>query len=173
MGTSKHRRSDRSGRLAMRSPGRPPVGRREHRQQFWRAIAGGLSSEDAALTAGISPVVGTRWFREGGGMPSISLVSLTGRYLSFAEREEIAILHAQGMGARAIARKLNRSPSSISRELRRNVATRSGGLEYRAVTAQWHADLRARRPKAAKLVANNKLREYVQDRLADKATPFL
>ena len=60
------------------------------------------------------------------------------RYLAFAEREEIAILRGQEHGVRAIARKLGRAPSTISRELRRNAATRSGGLEYRASTAQWH-----------------------------------
>jgi len=118
------------------------------------------------LAAGVSAPVGTRWFREGGGMPTNNLAPLSGRYLSFPEREEIAILHAQNVGVRAIARQLGRSPSTIARELRRNAATRSGGLEYRATTAQWHADRRARRPKVAKLAANNKLRQYVQDRLA-------
>ena len=59
-----------------------------------------------------------------------------------------------------------RSPSTISRELRRNAATRSGTLEYRATTAQWHADRRARRPKPARLAANAKLRRYVQERLS-------
>jgi IS30 family transposase len=150
----------------MRSPGRPPVGRREHRQRFWKAIARGLSSEDAGVVAGVSPAVGTRWFREAGGMPSIRLAPLSGRYLSFAEREEIAILHAQKRGVRAIAQRVGRSPSTISRELRRNAATRGGGLEYRATTAQWHADRRAQRPKVAKLAANDALRQYVQDRLA-------
>ena len=99
-------------------------------------------------------------------MPSISLAPLSGRYLSFAEREEIAVLRAQGCGVREIARRVGRSPSTISRELRRNAATRGGLLEYRATTAQWHADRRARRPKVAKLAANDGLREYVQDRLA-------
>jgi hypothetical protein len=94
MGTRKRRRADRAGRLPMRSPGRPQVGGREHRHQFWKAIARGLSSEDAARAAGVSPVVGTRWFRQSGGMPSVNLAPLSGRYLSFAEREEIAILHA-------------------------------------------------------------------------------
>jgi len=138
----------------MRSPGRPPVGRREHRQRFWAAIACGLGSEDAGVEAGVSPAVGVRWFREGGGMPSVSQAPLSGRYLSFAEREEIALLRAQGQGVREIARQLERSPSTISRELRRNAATRSGRLDYRASTAQWHADLRARRPKPAKLAVN-------------------
>ena len=99
-------------------------------------------------------------------MRTVNRLPLSGRYLSFAEREEIAILNAQGGGVREIARRLRRSASTISRELRRNAATRGGKLEYRATTAQWHADLRARRPKTAKLAANDKLRDYVQDRLA-------
>jgi IS30 family transposase len=150
----------------MRSPGRPPVGRLEHRQRFWAAIAQGRSSEDAAGLAGVSAAVGVRWFREGGGMPSVTLAAPSGRYVSFAEREEIAILRARGAGVREIARQLGRSPSTVSRELRRNAATRGGGLEYRATTAQWHADQRARRPKPAKLAQNPELRRYVQERLS-------
>jgi IS30 family transposase len=154
----------------MRSPGRPPVARREHRQRFWAAIAQGLSSEDAAVEAGVSQPVGTRWFREAGGMPPITQAPLSGRFLSFAEREEIAILRVRGCGVREIARCTARSPSTISRELRRNAATRGGWLEYRATTAQWHADRRAGRPKLAKLAANDALRGYVQDRLAGVIT---
>src|SRR6266705_3488763 len=160
----------RAGRPAMRSPGRPPVARREHRQRFWAAIARGMPSEDAGIVAGVSAVVGTRWFRDSGGIRPVSLAPLSGRYLSFAEREEIAILRARGCGVREIARRTGRSPSTISRELRRNAATRGGRLEYRATTAQWHADGRARRPKTAKLAANQVLREYVQDRLAGMIT---
>jgi IS30 family transposase len=166
MGSAKRRRSARAGRAPMRSPGRPPAGRREHRQRFWKAIHDGVSSEDAASAAGVSQPVGTRWFRESGGMPPFSLAPLSGRYLSFAEREEIAILRSQRLGVREIARRLGRSPSTISRELRRNAATRSGGFQYRATTAQWHADRKARRPKVAKLAASDKLQDYVQDRLA-------
>ena len=162
----KRRAADRAGRPAMRSPGRPPVGRLEHRQRFWAAIARGLSSEDAAVQAGLSAAVGVRWFREGGGMPSVTLAPASGRYLSFAEREEIALLRARGAGVREIARQLGRSPSTISRELGRNAATRGGGLEYRATTAQWHAEMRARRPKPAQLAVNPELRRYVQDRLS-------
>jgi IS30 family transposase len=154
----------------MRSPGRPTAGRREHRQQFWKAIAPGLSSWDAALEAGASQPVGTRWFRENGGMPPTNLVELSGRYLSFAEREEIALLHAQDFGVREIARRIERSASTVSRELRRNAATRGGGLEYRASTAQWHAERKAKRPKVAKLAANEELRQYVQERLAGTIT---
>jgi transposase len=167
MGRPKRRKSDRAGRPRMHSPGRPMAGRREHRQRFWAAIARGVSSVDAAVEAGVSAVVGVRWFREAGGMPPSAIrSSLSGRYLSFAEREEIAVLRARGCGVREIARQLGRSPSTISRELRRNAATRGGGLEYRASTAQWHADRRARRPKAAKLAVNSELRRYVQDRLS-------
>jgi IS30 family transposase len=91
---------------------------------------------------------------------------LSGRYLSFAEREELAVQRARGVGVREIARRMGRSGSTISRELRRNAATRSGGLDYRATTAQWHAERAARRPKPAKLALNATLRAYVQDRLA-------
>ena len=90
----------------------------------------------------------------------------SGRYLSFTDREEIALWRAQGHGVREIARRLERSASTISRELRRNAATRGGGLDYRATTAQWHAERAARRPKPAKLAVNAALRGYVQDRLA-------
>jgi IS30 family transposase len=91
---------------------------------------------------------------------------MSGRYLSFAEREEIALLRAQGKGVREIARAVGRDPSTISRELRRNAASRGGSLDYRAVAAQWHAERRGRRPKPAKLAADQRLRDYVQDRLA-------
>ncbi|MFL6970663.1 MAG: IS30 family transposase [Xanthobacteraceae bacterium] len=173
---TRKRRSDRCLRSALRSPGRPGVARREHRRRFWKAIAAGQSSEDAATGAGVSSVVGGRWFREAGGMPPSTLAPLakspSGRYLSFAEREEIALLRAQGQKVREIARRLGRAASTISRELRRNAATRSGGLEYRATTAPWHAERAARRPKAAKLAVNEKLRTYVQERLSGAvATP--
>jgi IS30 family transposase len=95
-------------------------------------------------------------------MPSVTPAPASGRYLSFAEREEIALRRARGAGVRELARQLGRSPSTISRELRRNAATRGGRLEYRATTAQWHADRRARRPKPAKLAVNAELRRYVQ-----------
>jgi IS30 family transposase len=164
------RRSDRALRGKLGSPGRPGVARREDRRRFWALIATGLSSEDAAIGAGVSQPVGSRWFREAGGMPPTTLVPssrpLSERYLSFAEREELAILHAQDFGVREIGRRLGRSGSTVSRELRRNAATRGGGLEYRATTAQWHAERAARRPKPAKLATNAALRTYVQDRLA-------
>ena len=127
--TVRKRRSDRSGRSKLHSPGRPDSARREELVRFWAAIATGRSSEDAARDAGVSPPVGSRWFRRSGGMPpshlSQSAKPLSGRYLSFEEREEIALLRAQGRGIRHIACRLERAPSTISREVRRNAATRS------------------------------------------------
>jgi len=137
MGIGRRQQAIRAMRGQRWSPGRPSTARREDRVGFWKAIARGSSSEDAAREAGVSPAVGSRWFRHAGGMPSIRLAPVSERYLSFAEREEIAILHAQHLGVREIARHLDRSPSTISRELRRNASTR-----------------------------NDTLREYVQDRLA-------
>src|SRR5712691_10766278 len=166
MREQERRRLDAAGRERMRSPGRPPAARRGERQRFWAAIARGLPSEDAAVVAGVSPAVGARWFRQAGGMPPITQSALSGRYLSLAEREEIAILRARGCGVREIARRAGRPASTISRELRRNAATRGECLEYRATTAQWHAGRRARRPKAAKLAVNGPLRRYVEERLA-------
>ena len=101
------RRSDRSGRAPLSSPGRLPVAGREERRRFWAAIAAGMVSEDAAVEAGVSPAVGTRWFRKAGGMPPSmfkpSAKSLSSRYLSFAEREEIALLRVQGHSMQQIA----------------------------------------------------------------------
>ncbi len=88
-----------TGGPAMRSLGRPPI-RRDVERAFWVKIAEGLTSEDAAIACGVSGPVGSRWFRERGGMPSIQLAPASGRYLSFAEREEIALLRAQNVGVR-------------------------------------------------------------------------
>ncbi len=114
----------------------------------------------------MSEVIGGQWFRQSGGMAPISLTEPTGRYLSFTEREEIAILRAQGHGPREIGRRIGRDASTISRELRRNAATRSTNPGYRASTAQWKAEIAAKRPKRAKMVTNPRLRQYVQERLA-------
>lgn len=156
-----------TGRGAMRSPGAPSL-RREVERQFWQQIATGITSEKAAEAVGVSQPVGSRWFRHRGGMPLFMSTPVSERYLSFAEREEIALLRAQDFGVREIARRLGRSPSTVSRELTRNAATRSGKLDYRASVAQWKAELVAKRPKPAKLVTNPQLRRYVQDRLEGK-----
>jgi hypothetical protein len=171
---SKNRRSHRCTRTKLCSPGRPPGWQRENPCRFWKAIASGRTSEDAGVDAGVSAPVGVRWFRKAGGMPPTHLAPsakpISGRFLTFEEREDIALELAKGSGIRAIARKLGRSPSSISREVRRNAGTRSGNLAYKASTAQWHADRAAQRPKQGKLTTNVALRQYVQDRLAGTVT---
>ena len=156
---------EQTGRSAMHSPGRPAINQRLTKQAFWEHIASGLQSEDAARACGISQPLGPRWFRQAGGIAPTNLGSTSGRYLSFAEREEISLLHAQQLGVREIARRLERAPSTISRELRRNAATRGGKLQYRATVAQWKAERAAQRPKVAKLAHNDRLRAYVQERL--------
>ena len=149
----------------MRSPGHPGHPRARERE-FWTKISTGLLPAEAGVAIGVAPVVGSRWFRQSRGMSPYSWPAPSGRYLSLVEREEIAILKAKETGVRAIARALGRSPSTISRELRRNAATRGGKLDYRASVAQWKAELFARRPKVAKLATNPRLREYVQERLS-------
>lgn len=149
----------------MRSPGQPEQSRAVQRE-FWRLIATGITTVQAAEEIGVSAPVAIRWFRHAGGMTPLSLDDPTGRYLSFAEREEIALLKAQDKGVREIARTIGRDPGTVSRELRRNAATRSGKQVYRAVVAQWKAQQAAKRPKTAKLARNERLREYVQDRFA-------
>jgi IS30 family transposase len=157
--------ADRAVRPRMRSPGAPPLPR-EVERLFWIEIAKGLLPAEAAIAVGASQPVGQRWFHNAGGMPPFELKPLSGRHLSFQEREEIALLKAQGAGVRQIARAVGRDPSTISRELRRNAATRAGSSGYRASVAQWKAELAAKRPKPAKLVTNPTLRAYVEERLS-------
>ena len=167
MGTMRERQREvRLYRGQIPSPGRPTVAWRQDRVRFWEAIARGAKTEDAAAEAGVSSPVGFRWFRHAGGVNPCLSPAVSGRYLSFSEREDIALFRAQGLGVREIAREVSRSPSTISRELRRNASTRTFRLEYKASIAQWHAERRARRPKPAKLTTNDRLRTYVQERLS-------
>jgi transposase, IS30 family len=101
-------------------------------------------------------------------VPPLDLGVPAGRYLSLWEREEIAVGLAEGLGLRAIAARLGRDPSTISREVRRNGRPR--GRPYRAVVAQLMAEARARRPKWRKL-EHTPLREQVQAWLAEKWSP--
>jgi hypothetical protein len=129
-------------------------------------FASGSGDEGRCVAAGRATVVPQRWWHVTVGPEKTE----SGRYLSFAEREEIALLRAQDTGVRAIARAIGRNPGTISREPRRNVATRGGKLQYRASVAQWKADLAARRPKAAKLAADPRLHSDVQERLSGQIT---
>ena len=151
------RRSERALRHKLRSPGRPPGSRREHMRHFWTLIAIGLTSEDAAIGAGVSQPVGAL-VPAGRRYATIQVCSfgeVTVGALSVVRRA----VEPRGSACtrswvREIGRRLRRSGSTVSRELRRNAATRSGGLDYRATTAQWHAERAAHRPKSAKLAVH-------------------
>ncbi|WP_210047787.1 IS30 family transposase [Nesterenkonia lacusekhoensis] len=166
MGIGPRQKRAREYRGQIVSPGRPTVAWREDRVRFWQAIAAGAKTREAGEAAGVSEPVAHRWFRHAGGVNPHLASTVSGRYISSSEREDIALWRAQDSGVREIARRLGRSPSTISRELRRNASTRTYQLEYKASIAQWHAERRARRPKTAKMVTNDRLRQYVQDKLS-------
>ena len=150
--------------------GRPPVPRAV-RAGFWDGVRSGLSLRRAAEAAGVHRHQAEAWFREAGGVAQIAPRAGGGRYLSLAEREEIAAGAAAGQGVRAIAARLGRAPSTVSRELRRNSSPVKGRQRYRAVAAQARAEERARRPKPAKLAVNAELRGWVQQKLEKKWSP--
>ena len=137
-------------------------------QPFWAAWQGGEFMTDASAVAGTYRKRGLAWLRQAGGVRPRRGRNLQGRYLSFAEREEIALARAAGESMRSIAERLGRSPSTISRELGRNV-DRAG--RYRATAAHAVAYERASRPKPAKLVTNRVLREKVQADLQKRYSP--
>jgi IS30 family transposase len=143
--------------------------------RFWLAIREGRSLEAAGLVAGVSRTTAMRWFVHRGGVMPPARTHVRVRSLCFAEREEIAVLRAAGLGVRAIGRELGRSPSTISRELRRvkhhRAPTDRHRIRYLASTAQADADLQAGRPKPAKLTTNLPLRRQVQDRLKNNHSP--
>ncbi len=138
-------------------------------QTFWAALQRGEFITDAAAEAGTYRKKGTRWLAAAGGVRPRRGRDLQGRYLSFAEREEIALARAGGESMRSIGARLGRSPSTISRELGRNRAPDAGG--YRVSTAHALAYQRASRPKPAKLATNLALREHVERDLGKKYSP--
>jgi IS30 family transposase len=143
--------------------------------RFWDAVRLGLPIGDAAAAIGVSQTKGERWFRDRGGVMPAVLAGQRTRSLSFAEREEIALLRAADVGVREIARRVSRDPGTISRELRRVKHDRAASdrhrMPYRATTAQADADHKARRPKDAKLATNLRLRAEVQKRLRQNHSP--
>jgi IS30 family transposase len=141
---------------------------REVRVEFWDAIRRGLLVDDAARHAGVHRITGLRWFHQAGGVISNGAPGeVKGRYLSLAEREEIAVGLAAGRSITAIATSLRRHRSTVSREVERNSTTRG----YRATSAEEQARARARRPKPAKLARCGRLRDEVQDRLRRHWSP--
>jgi transposase, IS30 family len=151
----------------MTGPGRPKIAR-ELQRRFWRLIQEGMSTYDAAREVGVGSTVGRRWFGHSGGMSPLSL-TVSGRYLSMVEREEIACARAAGHGVRQIAALLGRDPATISRELRRGIGWHKDG--YRASVAQARADERCRRPKPRRLETNAGLRVIVEAKLKHRWSP--
>jgi hypothetical protein len=105
------------------------------------------------------PSVNERVLNAGGIRPLVA--QRPARALTAAEREEISRGLAAGSSLRCIARGLGRPASTVSREVSRN----GGRRRYRAATAERHAVLRRRRPKASKLATCHAVRDLVQDKL--------
>src|SRR6266849_3989242 len=153
--------------MAMAGRGRPRIAR-EVQRRFWRLIQQGVSTRDAAREVGVGHNVAEGWFGHSGGMSPLRL-TVSGRYLSMAEREEIACARAAGHGVRQIAALVGRDPATISRELRRGIGWHRDG--YRASVAQARADQRCRRPKPRRLETNARLRVIVEAKLAHRWSP--
>jgi hypothetical protein len=137
-------------------------------QVFWAAMARGEFITDAAAEAGTYRKQGARWLFAAGGVRPRRGHDLKGRCLTLTQREEIALGRARGESIRVIADTIGRSPSTVSRELRRNT---DGLGRYRATAAHVLAYRRASRPKPAKLVTNLVLRDKVEADLAKKYSP--
>ena len=138
-------------------------------QRFWAAMPRGEVITDAAAEAVTYRKKGARWLVAAGGVRPRRGRDLKGRCLSFAEREEIALARAGGESMRAVAGRLGRSPSTISRELSRNAGC--SGQSYRATTAHALAYERAGRPKPSKLATNLALRKKVEQDLGRRYSP--
>lgn len=126
---------------------------------FWEARSSGASDEVAAAVAGMSLSAARLIVRQHGGVDPAKKPPC-GRFLSFDERELIAVWRAAGCGVREIGRRLGRNPSTVSRELGRNIRN-GGNRPYLASSAQNRAQKLARRPKARKLAFNEALALYV------------
>jgi len=159
---------------------------RQVRRLFWLLIRAGWPRKKAAVALGLNEDTGKEWFRQAGGVvPAYVLAPVSRRYLSLAEREEIFGGVERGESIRMIARSLGRAPSTVLRELRRNMLrpyrsrcrVRSRGRsprrpwDYRPRLAQERAHRRARRPKPAKLALDRELRRVVEARLLEKLSP--
>jgi IS30 family transposase len=143
---------------------------RAARVAFWEAVRSGCPVAEAGVRAGVGRSLAWSWFGEAGGVKGNGAGPVSGRYLSVAEREEIAVGVAAGKGVRQIARELGRAASTVSREITRNCPAQ-GRRRYRALSAQARAEARARRPKPAKLAVNDELRQWVQHKLRANWSP--
>jgi IS30 family transposase len=154
------------------------LGRRGRKRQlaiedeYWDLILDGIGTVEACRRVGIGRKTGYRWRAERGGLPPLRLneADRKGRYLSKLERQRIATLRGQGLGVREIARRLGRSPSTVSRELRRNLRPHDAGV-HDGDLAHARAQERARRDRAGRLATDGELRQLVQDKLELEWSP--
>jgi transposase, IS30 family len=169
--------------MGRRGPGALP--QTEKREQFARLIAQGYNNSEACRIVGINRRTGKRWrhgraitTRDGRKLhyPPVIVTGagrrvseISDRYLSEDERVRIADLHRGGAGVRDIAGKLGRSPSTVSRELRRNRDPVSG--QYRPHAAHKLAVQRRARPRAGKIARDEVLRQFVAGRLEKRWSP--
>jgi IS30 family transposase len=139
--------------------------------RYWELLQAGVGTVDACRRIGISRKTGYRWRAEAGGVVPLRLAEAvrSNRYLSMVERQRIAGLQRQGLGVREIARRLERSPSTVSRELRRNTAAHDTG--YEAVLAHVRARERGARPGRSRLAQDPQLRAVVQSKLEEEWSP--
>jgi IS30 family transposase len=129
----------------------------------------GLIPAQISRRTGVSSRTIRRYLATLEGVPRPVDVEYDARYLTHDERYEIARLHDAGTSVRAIAARLGRAPSTVSRELRRNRDLRTGHyLPERAHTQAW---LRQRRPKSSKLGQHPALRARVQTMLDKRFSP--
>ena len=174
----------------IRDDRRKPQGAKKltaERHAFLQLMSEGVSSKEACRIVGVDERTGRKWrhgrthvtrsgteIRSLAGTvriagPAPTAPSDSGRYLSEDERILIADRRREKVAIRAIARELGRSPSTISREVRRNAHPGSG--DYRPHAAQRRADARRSRPKPGKIGADPELRDFIQDRLTLRWSP--
>ena len=149
-----------------------PQAPRAVRAEFWGLVRSGMPWREAGLSLG-SRRGSEGWFARAGGVKANGPGPVSGRYLSLAEREEIALGLARQESYRVIGARIGRPASAVSREVARNgpAAWPDGPREYRAVLAQARAEEQARRPKTAKLAGNDELRGWVQGKLELRWSP--
>lgn len=117
--------------------------------RYWELLSQGIGTIEACRLVGVSRKTGYRWRAEMGGVLTKNPPASSGGYLSLFERQRIASWHDRGVSIREIALHVGRSPSTVSRELRRN--SRDWDERYEPVMAHLRASERAKRPKVGKI----------------------